>query len=133
MKGYNLDMNHKTTCCMDPNLFTSDPLLSMLRLHYNVALAGGVNELISDQEKHQPSLEAQDGKLRLLKCDVLGLKCFSMDMRLKHCFEQLKEATSHSDVVKLLQYTEVVFNASYSQVTGSVVVSDVQWKEAIVR
>lgn len=133
MKGYNLELSNETPCCLDPNLFASDPLLSMLRIQYNVALAGGITELISNHDQQQHSHEDGDGKLRLLKCDILGLKCSCESLIVRNYFEQLKEATSHKGVVNLLHHIEVVFRASDCQHSERAIVSDGEWKEVIER
>lgn len=130
VKGYDLELSHEMKPSLDPNLFTCDPLLSMLRLQYNVALAGSVREVISLHDKQQGSHEVEEGRMRMLKSDVLGLKCLSVAAASRSCLTQLEGATSHCDVIDVLHLIEVVFSASNGQ---DCKLKDEEWQKALQR
>lgn len=98
---------------MDTGLLTSDPVLSMLRVHYHVALCGSVSGLL--ETCHSEQMEsAHDEKLCIPPHDIKSMKCLQLRVR----FDELAALTSHQEVVKTIQLANVVA-VTGSQIHGS--------------
>ena len=90
-------------CPVDTGLLTSDPVLSMLRVHYHVALCGSVSGLLETCDSEQMQ-SAHDEKLCVPAHDIKSLKC----LQLRVCFDELAALTSHQEVTKVIQLANVV-------------------------
>lgn len=88
---------------VDTGLLTSDPMLSMLRVHYHVALSGNVSELLKTCDSEQMQ-SAGDEKLCIPPHDIKSLKC----LQLRVWFDDLAALTSHQEVIKAIQVATVV-------------------------
>ena len=108
VESYKLECRHLTPSPLDPKLFTSDPLLSMLRLDYHSAMIGSPEQIISAYESHP--LPMEDEKLAIPPSDILSMKSLSVILSLKKYFHQLKFASSHDGVIAILNHTEVILN-----------------------
>lgn len=98
---------HSTPCPVDPGLLTSEPLLSMLRTHYHVALAGSVGRLIDAYESGDQqllSIANSDDKFCIPSHDIKSLKCLQMRLPV----DDLATLSSHQEVIKNIQLTSVV-------------------------
>ena len=99
--------DHSTSCPVDPGLLTSKPLLSMLRTHYHVALAGSIGRLIDAYESQDQQLLSKatsDDKLCIPSHDIKSLKCLQMRLPV----DDLATLSSHQDVIKNMQLSSVV-------------------------
>ena len=101
--------SHSTPCPVDPGLLTSEPLPSMLRTHYHVALAGGVGRLINvyrsgDQQLLSSSAASSDDTLSVPSHDIKSLQCLQMRLPV----DDLAALSSHQEVVKNMQLASVV-------------------------
>ena len=100
------DSNHSTPCPLDPGQLTSEPLLSMLRTYYHVALAGSVSELVNAYESGNEQLFSpnRNNKLSISNHDMKSLKCLQMRLPL----DDLATLSSHQEVNKTVQLTSVM-------------------------
>ena len=101
--------SHSTPCPVDPDLLTSEPLLSMLRTHYHVALAGGVGRLIDvyksgEQQLLSSSAASSDDLLSVPSHDIKSLQCLQMRLPVA----DLAALSSHQEVIKNMQLASVV-------------------------
>ena len=99
--------DHSTPCPVDLELLTSEPLLSMLRTHYHVALAGSIGRLIDAYESGDQQLLSvadSDEKLCVPSCDIRSLKC----LQIKLPVEDLASLSSHQEVINNMQLASVV-------------------------
>ena len=103
VETYEPDSGYMIQPRMDIGLLTSDPVLSMLRVHYHVALCGSVSGLLVTCDSEQMQ-SAHDEKLRIPLHDIKSLNC----LQLRVCFDELATLTSHQDVVKAIQLANVV-------------------------
>jgi hypothetical protein len=97
---------HSTPCPVDPGLLTSEPLLSMLRTHYHVALTGNIGRLIDNYEsgEQQRSAANSDNQLCVPSHDIKSLQCLQMRLPV----DDLATLSSHQEVVKKIQLASVV-------------------------
>ena len=102
---------HTTPSPLELSLVTSEPLLSMLRLHYHVALNGDMETVIARREDLS-SLE--DEKLRLQQCDVRSMKSLHWWLTLADCCNELQEASSHCKVLDTLSHLELLLSSHQS-------------------
>ena len=96
---------HSTPCPGDPGLLTSDPLLSMLRTHYHVALAGSVAKLLRVHEvvdEHRPA--HSDDQLRIPNHDIKSLRCLGMRLP----FDELASLPCHQEVNSTMELASVM-------------------------
>ena len=99
--------SHSTPCPVDPELLTSEPLLSMLRTHYHVALAGSIDRLVDAYESGDQQLLSvanSDEKLCVPSCDIRSLKCLQMKLPV----DDLATLSSHQEVINNMQLACVV-------------------------
>ena len=99
--------DHSTPCPVDPGLLTSEPLLSMLRTHYHVALAGSIGRLVDayeSQDQQLLSVANSDDKLCIPSHDIKSLKCLQMRLPV----DDLATLSSHQEVIKNMQLASVV-------------------------
>ena len=101
--------SHSIPCPVNPGLLTSEPLLSMLRTHYHVALTGGVGRLITvcesgDQQLLSSSTANSDDKLCIPSHDFKSLQCLQMRLPV----DDLATLSSHQEVVKNVQLASIV-------------------------
>lgn len=98
---------HSTPCPVDPDLLTSEPLLSMLRVYYHVSLTGSVDRLIVVYESGGRELLSAadcDGKLAIPSHDIKSLKCLQMKLPV----DDIATLPSHQDVVKNMHLASVM-------------------------
>ena len=103
---YELEEHHLTPSPLDPKLFTSDPLLSMLRLYYYSAMTGPPDKIIAAHQNNV--LHSTDEKITLPSSVISSLRSLSVVLILRECFDKLRGASSHSEVARLLHRIGVV-------------------------
>lgn len=92
---------------LERSLLTSDPLLSMLRVHYHVALTGSVSELLVANDSG--CLQSVDDEWLCMPAhDIKSLKCLQQSMSLN----ELTPFTSHEDVIKTIHLANVTVLSS---------------------
>ena len=98
--------SHSIPCPVGPGLLTSEPLLSMLRSHYHVALTGNVSRLLDAYESgdHQLLSTNSDNKLCMPSHDIKSLKSLQMKLPV----DDLTKFSSHQEVIKSMQLASVV-------------------------
>lgn len=131
-----LECSHFTLPPLDPKMFSSEPLLSMLRLHYHSAMVGKPDDIISSYERRQ--LPCADEKLSIPPADILSMKSLSVSSSLTENFHQLKSATSHDRVKTILHHTEAVLRTctlygDVRQFQRIINDEDIGWKKAMER
>ena len=114
METYEPDSGYIIHSPMDTGLLTSDPVLSMLRVHYHIALCGGVSKLLETCDSEHIMQSARDEKLCISPHDIKSLTC----LQLRVCFDELAALTSHEEVLKAIQLANVVV-ATGSQIHKS--------------
>lgn len=103
IETYEPDSGYVIHSPVDTDLLTSDPVLSMLRVHYHVALSGSVSELLKTCDSEQ-MLSSDDQKLCIPLHDIKSLKC----LQLRVCFDELAALTSHQEMLKAIQLANIV-------------------------
>ena len=101
------ESSHSTLSPLAPSLLSSDPALSMLRLHYHVAMQGGVEKLLKAQDFVAQS-HADSEKLKLPSGDLKALKATHLQTSCIECFKILQAASSHDGVTHLLHSLSVL-------------------------
>ena len=83
---------------------TSDPIMSMLRTHYHVALAGSVNALVLARDAAGDVSSYADDKLHMPTHEMKSLKCVLLLVP----FDHLVSLTSHQEVIKGMDLANVI-------------------------
>ena len=110
MDTYDPGCDHSITPLMDPDMINSDPFLSLLRTHYNVAFAGSVRGLVTAHDSEDaPSFT--DPKLQIQPHEIKSLKCMLLELP----FDSLVSLTSHQEVINAVELANVI--ALTSQLT----------------
>lgn len=104
----NLDSGDSTPSLVDPDLLTSEPVLSMLRTHYCVAMSGSVAALVKAYDSGEQLSGVSDKRLCMPRHNIKSLKCLELSLVLTECFSQLAILTSHKDVIKTIQLADVI-------------------------
>ena len=102
---YTLDPCHSTPSPLELKLLSSEPPLSMLRLHYHIAVVGSVEKLAtaSKEDLHTP-----EEKLVIPESDFVALKGLHMSTALSDSFKRLQASASHNEVIDRLHHLGVV-------------------------
>lgn len=128
--SYQPECGHSTPSPLEPSLLSSDPALSMLRLHYHVAMQGGVENLLKTQS------HTEIEKLRISNSDLLALRAVHLQSSLLDCFKSLQAASSHSEVMHHLYHFSVLLQVCSSTAKGLKVTGvdcDMEWNQALER
>ena len=104
VETYVPDCGYSTTPILDPDLLTSDPIVSMLRTHYHVALAGSVSALVLARDSSEDVPSYADDKLHMQTHEMKSLKC----MLLLVPFDHLVSLISHQEVIKGVNLANVI-------------------------
>ncbi|XP_064398202.1 rotatin-like isoform X3 [Halichondria panicea] len=130
---YERELCHVTPSPLDPALFSTDPLLGMLRLAYHSIRTGPPDQLIS---AHQNRSLDDDGdhKMAVPSSDIAALSALSVTVCLQEYVELLRTASSHGQVVSVLYRIEVVLR-NWTMCGGRVDMDRLQcdWRKAFVR
>lgn len=106
VEAYDLDYGHPTPSPLDPKLFTSEPLLSMLRIQYLYYIS---NDVITNCK----NCEGLDQKLQLHVDELASLQCLNLMQSLTDYLSQLMSAGSHRNVVETLQHVSVLLHTAH--------------------
>lgn len=131
--SYRPERGHSVPSPLEPSLLFSDPALSMLRLHYHIAMQGSVENLLKTQGVHT---HTEIEKLRISNGDLLALSAVHLQSSLLDCFKSLQAASSHSGVTHHLHHFSVLMQVCNSTATGlkaTAVHCDLEWNQALER
>ena len=130
---YERELCHVTPSPLDPALFSTDPLLGMLRLAYHSIRTGPPDQLISAHQNR--SLDDDDDyTMAVPSSDIAALSALSVTVCLREYVELLRTASSHGQVVSVLYRIEVVLR-NWTVFGGRVDMDRLQcdWRKAFVR
>ena len=128
--SYRPECGHSVPSPLEPSLLFSDPTLSMLRLHYHVAMQGSVENLLKTQGVQT------DIEIEISNSDLLALSAVNLQSSLLDCFKSLQAASSHSGVMHHLHHFSVLMQVCNSTATGlkaTAVHCDLEWNQALER
>ena len=128
--SYRPECGHSVPSPLEPSLLFSDPALSMLRLHYHVAMQGSVENLLKTQGVQT------DIEIEISNSDLLALSAVNLQSSLLDCFKSLQAASSHSGVMHHLHHFSVLMQVCNSTATGlkaTAVHCDLEWNQALER
>ena len=109
MGSYGLDYAHSTPSPLDLNLYMSEPLLSMLRIHYLYSVSKSTEAIIKDQKE-----ELTDKKLLVSNSDITSLQSLNLRKSLADYFNELLSASSHGKVLETLHHVIVLLHTSFN-------------------
>ena len=132
MGQYTLDPCHSTPSPLDPKLLSSEPPLSMLRLHYHIAMAGGVGKLATANKE---DMYAPEEKLAIPESDFVALRGLHVSTALSDSFERLETAASHKEVIDRLHHLGVVLQGfrQRGELHTEIETEELDWKRVLER
>lgn len=101
VESYDQDHENTTPSPLEPNLFTAEPLLGMLRMQY---LYHSARDIIIEG-KNSTGL---DQKLQIPGSDLVVLRCLNLRQSLSDYLKLLASASSHRKVTETLQHILII-------------------------
>lgn len=133
MDSYRSDCTHSTPSLLEPSL-SSDPALSMLRLHYHAAMQSSVEKLLKTQDFG----DTENDKLRIPRGDLLSLIAMHLQSSCLDCFKSLQAASSHDGVTHHLHSFGVLLQVCGNMANGLKAATvdtglQLEWNEVLER
>ena len=112
MEHYDQDHENSTPSPLEPSLFTTEPLVSMLRMQY---LYHSARDVIIEG-KNNTGLEQ---KLQVPSSDLVVLRCLKLKQSISGYLKLLASASSHRKVTETLQYILIIAHTIHCVGGGS--------------
>ena len=131
MGFYILEPCHSTPSPLELKLLSSEPVLSMLRLHYHAVMTGGTEKLATANKE---DLHTTEEKLAMPEGDFVALKGLHMSTALSDSLERLQAAASHQEVTDRLHHVGVVLQGfSERGEHHKIGTEELNWKQVLER